>query len=71
MVNWVSIIFLLVLSEIARLKSNALVFYWHFLRLTWNLLCKYMDLSVGLDLTGAKHKKQHALLPKKTVYVLK
>ena len=66
-VNWISIRFLLVLSETVGLKSKALYFVLAFLQADLDVPV-YMELLAGMEIEGAKHEKQHVLLLKKIIY---
>ena len=55
-VNWISICFLFVLSEIVGLKSKALDFILAFPQADLDVPV-YMELPAGMEVKGAKHKK--------------
>ena len=67
MVNWISIRFLLVLSEIVGLESKALDFVLAFPQADLDVPV-YMELPAGMEIKGAKYKGQHVLLLKKNLY---
>jgi hypothetical protein len=69
-VNWISIRFLLVLSEIVGLESKALDFVLAFPQADLDVPV-YMELPAGMEVEGARHEKQHVLLLKKKLYGLK
>ena len=63
-VNWISIRFLLVLSEIVGLESKALDFVLAFPQADLDVPV-YMELPAGMEVKGDRHEKQHVLLLKK------
>ena len=63
-VNWISIRFLLVLSEIAGLESKAVDFVLAFPQADLDVPV-YMEIPAGMEIAGAKRNKQHVLLLKK------
>ena len=69
-VNWISIRFLLVLSEIVGLESKAVDFVLAFPQADLDVPV-YMELPAGMEIAGAKYEKQHVLLLKKNLYGLK
>ena len=68
--NWISIRFLLVLSEIAGLESKSIDFVLAFPQADLDVPV-YMELPAGMQIEGAAHPKHHVLLLRKSLYGLK
>ena len=71
MVNWISVRFLLVLSELIGLESKAIDFVLDFPQAKLDVPV-YMELLIGTEVTGSDgERKQHVLCLKKILYRLK
>ena len=69
--NWISVRFILVLSELIGLESKAINFVLDIPQAELDVPV-YMELPIGLGVTGSDGKqKQHALHLKKNLYRLK
>ena len=70
-VNWISVRFLLVLSELAGLESKTIDFVLAFPQAELDVPV-YMELPIGMEVSGAEgDRRQHALCLKKSLYGLK
>jgi hypothetical protein len=70
-VNWISVRFLLVLSEIVGLESKAIDFVLAFPQAELDVPV-FMELPIGMDVAGSKEdRKAHVLRLRKSLYGLK
>ena len=69
-VNWISIRFLLVLSEIVGLESRAIDFVLAFPQADLDVPV-YMEIPLGMEIPNATHEREYVLLLKKNLYGLK
>ena len=69
-VNWISIRFLLVLSEIVGLETKAIDFVLAFPQADLDVPV-YMEIPMGMQVPGSNYDREHVLLLKKNLYGLK
>ena len=71
MINWISVRFLLVLSEIVGLESKTINFVLAFPQTELDVPV-FMELPIGMEVTGSKEDhKAHVLRLRKSLYGLK
>ena len=69
-VNWISVRFLLILSEIAGLDSRAIDFVLAFPQADLDIPV-YIELPIGMEVPGCENRKDYLLSLKKSLYGLK